>query len=163
MYKQTLYHVVKDLYKPKVLSRLNRYKKWEYGYNKEYDFVVISKTGEIGEIYNIQGLRIALPKEKDIKEFATNKWEHTEYPKELKRIKSVFDWDEYPLNLKKNGMTILTQSLKGVKKVFGLLIKTSLLILLVLTTCTCSGPRLMLGSQTLGNQTDYSIIFWEGL
>ena len=54
-------------------------------------------------------------------------------------------------------MTILTQSLKGVKMVFGLLIKTSLLILLVLTTCTCSGPRLTLGSQTLGNQTDYSI------
>ena len=100
MYKQTLYHVVKDAIKPKVLSRLNRYKKWEYGYNKEYDFVVISKTGEIGEIYNIQGLRIALPKEKDIKEFSTNKWEHTEYPKELKRIKSVFDWDEYPVEFK---------------------------------------------------------------
>ena len=100
MYKQTLYHIVKDAIKPKVLSRLNRYKKWEYGYNKEYDFVVISKTGEIGEIYNIQGLRIALPKEKDIKEFSTNKWEHTEYPKELKRIKSVFDWDEYPIEFK---------------------------------------------------------------
>jgi len=100
MYKQTLYHIVKDAIKPKVLSRLNRYKKWEYGYNKEYDFVVISKTGEIGEIYNIQGLRIALPKEKDIKEFSTNKWEHTEYPKELKRIKSVFDWDEYPVEFK---------------------------------------------------------------
>ena len=56
MYEQTLYHIVKDSIKPKVLSRLNRYKKWEYGYNKEYDFVVISKTGEIGEIYNIQGL-----------------------------------------------------------------------------------------------------------
>jgi hypothetical protein len=100
MYEQTLYHIVKDAIKPKVLSRLNRYKKWEYGYNKEYDFVVISRTGEIGEIYNIQGLRIALPKEKDIKEFSTNKWEHTEYPKELKRIKSVFDWDEYPVEFK---------------------------------------------------------------
>ena len=54
-------------------------------------------------------------------------------------------------------MTILTKSLKGVRKVFGLLTKTSLLILLALTTCTCSGPKLMLGSQTLGNQTDYSI------
>ena len=100
MYEQTLYHIVKDAIKPKVLSRLNRYKKWEYGYNKEYDFVVISRTGEIGEIYNIQGLRIALPKEKDIKEFSTNKWEHIEYPKELKRIKSVFDWDEYPVEFK---------------------------------------------------------------
>ena len=43
------------------------------------------------------------------------------------------------------------------KKVFGFLIRTILLILLVLTTCTCSGPRLMLGNQTLGNQTDYSL------
>jgi hypothetical protein len=84
MYEQTLYHIVKDAIKPKVLS----------------SFVVISRTGEIGEIYNIQGLRIALPKEKDIKEFSTNKWEHTEYPKELKRIKSVFDWDEYPVEFK---------------------------------------------------------------
>ncbi len=29
---------------------MNRYNKWEYGYNKEYDIVVISKTGKIGEI-----------------------------------------------------------------------------------------------------------------
>ena len=56
-------------------------------------------------------------------------------------------------------MDILTQSLTGVKKVFGLLTKTSLLILLVLITCTCSGPRLTLGTQTLENQTDCSIFF----
>ena len=56
-------------------------------------------------------------------------------------------------------MIILIKNLLGVKKVFGLLIKTFLLILLVLTTCTCSGPRLMLGNQTLGNQTDYSLYF----
>ena len=54
-------------------------------------------------------------------------------------------------------MTILTRSLKEGKKVFGSIIKAFLLILLALTTCTCSGPRLMLGNQTLGNQTDYSI------
>ena len=100
MYEQTLYHIVKDVVRPKVLNKLNKFKKWSYGYNKEYDFVVISKTGEIGEIYDIQGLRIALPKEKDTKTFLSNKWEHTEYPKELKRIKSVFDWDEYPVEFK---------------------------------------------------------------
>ena len=38
-------------------------KKWEYGYNKDYDFIVISKNGTIGEIYEIQNLRIALPAE----------------------------------------------------------------------------------------------------
>ena len=56
-------------------------------------------------------------------------------------------------------MTILTKNLLGVKKVFGLLTKTFLLILLVLITCTCSGPKLMLGNQTLGNQIDYSTYF----
>jgi len=100
MYEQTLYHIVKDVIRPKVLNKLNKFKKWEYGYNKEYDFVVISRTGEIGEIYDIQGLRIALPKEKETKVFEGKKWQYSEYPKELNRIKSVFDWDEYPVEFK---------------------------------------------------------------
>ena len=70
-------------------------------YNKEHDVIVISKTGQIGEIYDIQGLKIALPKQKEAAEFQNNKWEHTVlYPKELKKIKSVFDWDEYPVEFK---------------------------------------------------------------
>jgi hypothetical protein len=79
---------------------MNRYKKWEYGYNAEHDLIVISKTGEIGEIYEIQDLVIALPKENDVVTFKDNKWSHTEYPKELSKIKSVFDWEEYPLDFK---------------------------------------------------------------
>ena len=100
MYEQTLYTVVKDHVKPKVLKRMNRYKKWEYGHNAEHDLIVISKTGEIGEIYKIQDLLIALPKEKDIVEFENDRWSYTEYPKELSKIKSVFDWEEYPLDFK---------------------------------------------------------------
>jgi len=100
MYEQTLYKVLKDHVKPKVLKRMNRYKKWEYGYNKEHDLIVISKTGEIGEIYEIQDLVIALPKENDVVNFEDNKWSHSEYPKELNKIKSVFDWEEYPLDFK---------------------------------------------------------------
>ena len=100
MYEQTLYTVVKDHVKPKVLKRMNRYKKWEYGHNAEHDLVVISKTGEIGEIYKIQDLLIALPKEKDTVEFENDRWSYTEYPKELSKIKSVFDWEEYPLDFK---------------------------------------------------------------
>ena len=41
------------------------------------------------------------------------------------------------------------------KKAFGSIIRMWLLTLLVLTICTCSGPKLMLGNQILGNQTDY--------
>ena len=100
MYEQFLYKVLKDHIKPKVVSRMNRYKKWEYGYNKEHDVIIISRTGEIGEIYEIQNLKIALPKAKDVHKFDSDKWEYTEYPKELKKIKSVFDWEEYPVDFK---------------------------------------------------------------
>ena len=100
MYEQTLYKILKDHIKPKVLKRMNRYKKWEYGYNKEHDIIVISKDGTIGDIYEIQNLKIALPIANNIHKFETNKWEYTEYPKILKKIKSVFDWEQYPLDFK---------------------------------------------------------------
>ena len=87
MYEQTLYKVLKDHVKPKVLARNNRYKKWEYGYNEDHDFVVISKTGEIGEVYEIQNLKIALPKSKNVHKFKDNKWTKFDYPDELKKIK----------------------------------------------------------------------------
>jgi len=100
MYEQSLFKILKDHIKPKVLNRMNRYKKWDYGYNKEHDIVVISKDGTIGDIYEIQNLKIALPKVKEVHKFETDKWEYTEYPKVLKKIKSVFDWEEYPLDFK---------------------------------------------------------------
>ena len=98
MYKQTLYKVI-DHIKPHVIKRLNKSKKWEYGYNKEYDVVVISRTGQIGEVYEIQNLKIALPKEKDVnKDY--DKWQVQEYPKTLKKIKTIFDWKQYPDDFK---------------------------------------------------------------
>ena len=100
MYEQTLYRIIKDHIKPKVLDRMNRYKKWEYGYNEEHDIVVISRTGEIGDVYEIENLKIALPRETNIHKFKSDKWEHTEYPKELDKIKTVFDWEEYPKDFK---------------------------------------------------------------
>ena len=60
MYKQTLYKVVEPI-KLNTIKRLNKSKKWEYGYNKENDIIVISKSGQIGEILELQGLQIALP------------------------------------------------------------------------------------------------------
>ena len=100
MYEQTLYKILDDHIKPKIIKQLNRYKKWEYGYNAEHDVIVISKTGKIGEIYNIQGLKIALPLEENVHKFKENKWTVFEYPKVLKKIKTVFDWREYPEDFK---------------------------------------------------------------
>jgi len=104
VYVQTLYTILKDVVKPKILKKKNRHKQWEYGYNDEYDFIVISKTGEIGEIIEIQNLKIALPAVNKPFKRSENKseqyWEKQPYPKELKRIKSTFEWDEYPADFK---------------------------------------------------------------
>ena len=103
-YKQTLWKEVKDLINPKILNKQNRLKKWEYGYNSDYDFIVISKTGKIGQIIEIQNLRIALPaanepfKRSEVKK--DQRWEKQEYPKELSRIKSRFDWEDYDTEFK---------------------------------------------------------------
>jgi len=101
MYEQSLYSIIKPI-KESTIKRYNRAKKWKYGYNKEFDFVVISRSGQIGDIYQIQNLKIALPKKSNVHEFAENKWTPFDYPKELKRIKSVFEWKEYPDNFKEN-------------------------------------------------------------
>ena len=101
MYKQELYKILPDYIKPKILKRNNRYKKWEYGYNEEHDFIVISKSGMIGDVYEIQGLKIALPNTpKDIYRFKNDKWSKVEYPKVLSKIKTVFHWREYPEDFK---------------------------------------------------------------
>ena len=76
-----LYHIIKDYVPKPVLAKKNRAKTWLYGYNEKYDIVVISKTGEVGEIYEIQNLKIALPKSKNVYKFKNNKWQKFEYPK----------------------------------------------------------------------------------
>ncbi len=89
----------------KIIVAKNKTKSWKYGYNDKYDFIVISKTGQIGEILDIQGLKIALPLQpKKVYKRSANKkeqyWEAKEYPKELQRIKTVFQWNEYSSTFK---------------------------------------------------------------
>ena len=99
-YEQSLFKVIKPI-KINALKRLNKSKKWEYGYNREHDIIVISKTGQIGDIYEVQNLKIALPKTpKKVHKFDSDKWEVTEQPKALQRIKTIFDWKEYPADFK---------------------------------------------------------------
>ena len=123
MYKQNLYKIVKDHIKPKILSKNNRYKKWEKGYNAEYDIVVISSDGTIGDIIEIQNLKIALPKVdkeafkcSDIKEEQV--WKKLEYPKELSKIKSVFDWDNYSTEFKEKWYDYIDTEFKRREKGF---------------------------------------------
>ena len=111
MYEQSLYKVITPI-RSNTITRLNKSKKWKYGYNKEHDVVVISKTGQIGEIYNIQGLKIALPKAPSKLNKENNKWVAEEYPKELKQIQSIFDWREYPEQFKEKWEPYIDEQFK---------------------------------------------------
>ena len=112
MYEQTLYQIIEPV-KKTTISRLNKGKKWKYGYNKEHDLVVISKTGEIGDVYDIQGLKIALPKQpKVIFKHEKNKWVKIEQPKELAKLKNIFDWRAYPEEAKDKWYDYIDQEFK---------------------------------------------------
>tara|TARA_R100001463_G_scaffold4641_2_gene16953 strand:- start:16475 stop:18682 length:2208 start_codon:yes stop_codon:yes gene_type:complete len=108
MYNQTLVKEITPI-KPNIIKRLNRHNKWEYGYNKEYDVIVISKTGKIGKIVEIQSLCIALPQEPKNINNTDNKWVAEEYPKDLKNINSIFDWESYPANFKNKWFAYIDQ------------------------------------------------------
>ena len=99
MYEQNLVKTITPI-KENVIKKNNRYKKWEYGYNKEYDVVVISKNGTIGEVIEIQNLAIALPAVPKEVQNTDNKWVAEDYPKDLKNIKSIFDWETYSKEFK---------------------------------------------------------------
>lgn len=88
-----LYSIVTDYINKTALNTKNHKKSWDYGYNKEYDLIVISKDGTIGDIYEINGLKVALPQQPKTVESRGNRWQPVEYPAELQKIKSIFDWN----------------------------------------------------------------------
>lgn len=88
-----LYSIVTDYVNKTALNTKNSKKSWDYGYNKDYDLIVISKDGTIGEIYEINGLKVALPSTPKVVENRDNRWQPIDYPTELQKIKSIFDWN----------------------------------------------------------------------
>ena len=111
MYKQSLYEVIEPI-KINTIKRLNKKKAWKYGYNKEHDVVVVSKTGEIGEVYSIQNLKIALPKATGVNKFESDKWEVTPQPKALSRLKTIFDWKDIPKEFKEKHIDYIEEEFK---------------------------------------------------
>lgn len=97
-----------------VISNKNRVRSWLYGYNDQYDVVVISKTGQIGQIVEIAGLIIALPLAPDkclqrhsakVEQY----WERQPLPRELAKIQSIFQWNEKPKDFKDRWVDYIEQ------------------------------------------------------
>tara|TARA_Y100000592_G_scaffold38475_2_gene61024 strand:+ start:919 stop:3144 length:2226 start_codon:yes stop_codon:yes gene_type:complete len=113
MYEQSLYKTIEPV-KLTTIHRLNKGKKWKYGYDKDSDVVVISKSGQIGEILEIQGLKIALPKvPKQVfscsKNKSEQKWRKFKMPDAFKKIKTRFDWEDYPKEFKEQHYSYIDQ------------------------------------------------------
>ena len=91
IYEQSLIKTIPDYIQESTIKSKNKNNKWDYGYNADHDIIVISKSGKIGEIVEIQNLKIALPlaenvyKKSEIK--SEQYWEQFEYPKDLSKIK----------------------------------------------------------------------------
>lgn len=94
-----LYEELNDYIPKTVITNKNRAKSWKYGYDDKYDVVVISKNGTIDSVVSVNGLKIALPKrprkilsrhKQDLEQY----WEVQQYPKELSRINTIFQWHE---------------------------------------------------------------------
>ena len=102
-----LYRIANDHIHKKARDQKNRNYSWQYGYNDQYDLIVISKTGQIGDIYHINGLYIALPLAPDNCDRRSEKaseqyWDRVDIPKQLARIQSIFQWHEMPKEFKAN-------------------------------------------------------------
>ena len=105
MYTQTLYNIISDHLDDKKVKKNNKLKKYKYGYNIDLDCVIISKDGTLGEIYEIQGLKVGLPqipesidgeKLKKDKQVFTRR----ERPESLNKIKTLYDFKQYPDDIK---------------------------------------------------------------
>ncbi len=109
-----LFDVLDGIVPKNVLTSKNKAKTWEYGHNQKYDFIVISKTGQIGDIITIQGLRIALPKiPKTVYQRSKKKseqyWERNIIPNALNKIHSIFQWNEMASEFKDRWVDYIEQ------------------------------------------------------
>jgi hypothetical protein len=161
MYKQTLYKIIKDHVKPKILKRMNRYKKWEYGYNEDHDMVIISRTGQIGEVYEIQDLKIALPLQNNVHTFESNKWTRFDYPKILSKIKTVFDWREYPEDFKEQWYDYIDLEFKRREEGFWYINKDKPIFITGTHYMYLQWSKIDVGQPDFRESNRLFFIFWE--
>ena len=160
-YTQTLFEVLPNYISKKVLNKKNRYKQWKYGYDKESDVVVISKTGEIGDVYSIQNLKIALPKISNPYKFKKNTWNQIDYPKELEKIKSVFEWNQMPEYFKEKYYDYIDEEFKRRDQGFSFVNKGSSTYITGTHYMYLQWSKIDVGAPEFREANRLFFIFWE--
>ena len=105
MYKQTLYTIHRKHLLDKKIKHTNKHNNFKYGYNEDLDCVIISKDGTLGDIYDIQGLKVGLPQTpekingKDLKQ-SEQFFKIPNKPESLNKIKTIYDFQNYSEDIK---------------------------------------------------------------
>ena len=160
MYEQNLYKIIEPV-RTNTLLRLNKGKKWKYGYNKEHDLIIISKTGQIGDIYEMQGLKIALPKSPKNINKGINKWQVKEYPKELKRIKNIFDWSSRDNDFKNKWEKYIDEEFKNREEGYWFYNKDKLSYITGTHYMYLQWSKIDIGKPEFREANRLFFIFWE--
>ena len=108
----SLYQIVENPVPEKILKKRNAKKDWAPGYNQEYDIVIVSKDGTLGDVYDIQNLRVGLPAVPEKIDYKYNKWHVEELPRELSRIKTQFDWNRRDTAFKSQWVDYIEEEFK---------------------------------------------------
>lgn len=100
-YRRSISVVLDDYIPLSIIRKLNAKKQWKYGRNEEYDVIVISKDGTIGQVIEISGLKIALPsnpRKIRFKDFPNKeqKWIRYNVPDELADFDKIYKDEPNP-------------------------------------------------------------------
>ena len=112
--ENSIYRELPEYVSKSSLSKKNKAKSWSYGHDEKHDIVVISKSGQIGDVIEISGLKIALPLKpskvyKRSDKHSLQYWERKELPTELSKMQSIFQWNEMPKEFKARWVDYIEQ------------------------------------------------------
>ena len=162
MYKQSLYKILDNYINAKILKRNNKYKKWEYGYNEKHDIVIISKDGTIGDVYEIDNLKIALPSTPEkVVNLGNKKWSKVDLPIEFKNIKTIFDWEEYPIEFKEKWYDYINNEFNKREKGFWFLNQNNSTYITGTHYMYLQWSKIDVGKPDFRESNRLFFIFWE--
>ena len=109
----------------------------------------------------IQNLKIALPLENDVVTFEGNKWMAQEYPKELKGIKTIFDWKNYKEDFKEEWYEFIDQEFKRIEQGFWFVNKDKPTFITGTHFVYLQYSKIDIGKPDFRESNRLFFIFWE--